>query len=43
MCWGVGGVKTIEMWLWLRENKRSMGVVYSFTIHEAVFKKKKGV
>ena len=40
---GVGGVKTIEMWLWWRENNRSMGVVYSFTIHEAVLKKKKCV
>ena len=38
---GVGGVKTIEMWLWWRENNRSMGVVYSFTIHEAVLKKKR--
>ena len=29
------------MCLWWRENNRSMGVVYSFTIHEAVLKKKK--
>ena len=28
------------MWLWWSENNRSMGVVYSFTIHEAVLKKK---
>ena len=28
------------MWLWWRENNRSMGVVYSFTIPEAVLKKK---
>ena len=43
---GGGGGKTIEMWrLWWwrrRENNRNVAVViYSFTIYEAVLKRKK--
>ena len=33
--------ETIEMWRWWRENNRNVAVVvYSFTIYEAVLKKK---
>ena len=38
---GVGGVKTIEMWLWWRENNRSMGCGIQFHYSRSCVEKKK--